>query len=98
MGTHRSDRLLGGVGATIGVALGLWIVLVFMTNGPAPLNPVQYVVIYQQPPVPGVDAELHVELFGIWRYSRIAPQPQDFETEWSYFVATPGTHENVGRV
>jgi hypothetical protein len=65
----------------VGAALGLYVALITMVGNPAGLNPVQIVREYRDPPQPGVDAVMHVELFGRWGYTRTAPRPEDFDTE-----------------
>jgi len=42
------------------------------------LVPVNYKLTYSQPPQPGVDAVFEVEVLGIWRYTRTAPDPSAF--------------------
>jgi hypothetical protein len=94
------DGLIAFVGATIGITFGLIFALAFMWHtSPVDLNPVEITGHYLVPPQPGVDAEMHVEVFGIWGYTRTAPRWEDLETErhaWS--LAAPFAVVIVGAI
>ena len=62
--------------AGIGGVLGLFVAIVWSASGPSDSdwNPVQIVVTYTDPPVPGVDAVAKVELFSKWRFTLSAPR------------------------
>jgi hypothetical protein len=86
----KTSWVIAAVGALVGAALGLFVALVALLNDGPTLNPVQTAVVFRQPPQPGVDAVLHVELFGTWQYTRFATRPEEFEAEvTSLLLAAP---------
>ena|SRR5437660_11446713 len=77
------DRLVVGLGALAGAFVGAIVAGAIWWNAPHDfLKPVQAVMTYREPPEPGVDASLRVIWFGKWEYTKYAPIPEDFKTEW----------------
>jgi len=61
-------------------------------DGPKPdLRPVNYVLVYQEPPAPGTNAVLSVELaWGLWSYTKTAPDRTAFDAEITVLNAASG--------
>lgn len=90
MKRRRTDWVLVLVGAMIGIAAGLFAALAIALSGPeAQINPVQYSLIYNTPHQPGDQAVLQVEIFGVWKYTKTASDPQTFEAEISVWNNLP---------
>jgi hypothetical protein len=77
--------LVGGVFGAIGAIITEW------DQGPELLTrPVQYTLTYHVPPQRGVGAVLTVEVFGLWRYMRTAPDDRAFAPEIAAIDYGPG--------